>query len=141
VNGRNPRIQSNVIDSHGLGPSVVRVERRMPLMTGAARGTSGSQHSLLERVRDVGLSLEYAVVRYERLAREVAAGAPLAEDLHSRVQVVNRDLAALATAMQDLVLLVHQARVVRKRSKPVAPPKSCLMPIVRRAAPEAAVAV
>lgn len=113
----------------------------MPLMTGADRGKSATQQSLLERVRDVGLSLEYAVVRYERLAREVASGAPLTDDLRSRVQVVNRDLAALAITMQDLVLLVHETRVVRKRSRSVAPPKSCLIPIVRRPAPETAVAV
>jgi hypothetical protein len=113
----------------------------MALMTGADRGKPATQQSLLEQVRDVGLSLEYAVVRYERLAREVASGAALADDLHSRVQVMNRDLADLATTLQDLVLLVHETRLVRKRSKSVAPPKSCLIPIVRRAAPETAVAV
>jgi hypothetical protein len=75
---------------------------------GARRGFA--RQKMLEQVRDVGLALEFVLVRYERLARDIAGAEFPAEDFQSRVKLVNREVAGVATRLQDLFVIEYEAR-------------------------------
>jgi hypothetical protein len=65
---------------------------------------------MVEKVRDVGRTLEYVLARYDRLVREVAGTDLPSPDFEGRVQQASRQVADVATRLQDLLVLEHEAR-------------------------------
>jgi hypothetical protein len=71
---------------------------------------SFARHGMLEQVRDVGRTLEYVLARYDRLVREVAGTDIPSPDFEGRVQAASREVADVATRLQDLFVLEYEAR-------------------------------
>jgi hypothetical protein len=83
----------------------MKLVTRMP---GARR--SFARHGMLEQVRDLGRTLEYVLARYDRLVREVAGTDIPSPDFEGRVQASSREVADVATRLQDLFVLEYEAR-------------------------------
>jgi len=72
---------------------------------GGRDGHARARLDIVEQVVDLGSRLENLILRYERLVRELAAvGAAPASEMDARVRMVNRDLAAAANQLQQLLL-------------------------------------
>ena len=65
---------------------------------------------MVEQVRDLGRTLEYVMARYDRLVREVVGTDIPLPDLEGRVQQASRQVADVATRLQELLVLEHEAR-------------------------------
>jgi hypothetical protein len=65
---------------------------------------------MVEQVRDLGRTLEYVLARYDRLVRELAGTDLPAPDFEGRIQQAGRQVADVATRLQELFVLEHEAR-------------------------------
>ena len=65
---------------------------------------------MLEQVRDLGRTLEYALAHYDRIVREMTGTDIPSPDFEGRIQVANREVADVATRLQELFVLEHEAR-------------------------------
>jgi hypothetical protein len=71
---------------------------------------SFARQGMLEQVRDLGRTLEYVLARYECLVREVAGTDIPSPDFEGRVQASSREVADVATRLQDVFVLEYEAR-------------------------------
>jgi hypothetical protein len=84
----------------------------MHLLTATmATRRSFARIGMVEQVRDLGRTLEYVLARYDRLVRELAGTDLPAPDFDGRIQQASRQVADVATRLQDLFVLEHEARL------------------------------
>ena len=77
---------------------------------GAVTRRGFARLGMVEQVRDLGRTLEYLLARYDRLVREATGTDLPSPDFEGRIQQASRQVADVASRLQDLLVLEHEAR-------------------------------